>query len=589
MVQITLSRDNDLSEGAHKMLRDRYLVAGETSPQQGFARAAKAFSDDEAHAQRLYDYVSQGWFMFATPVLSNGGTDRGFPISCFLNYVGDSREDLNNHFEENGWLSSLGGGIGGYWGDVRGPGGKSFGSLPFMHIVDAQIMAYSQGVTRRGSYAAYLDINHPEIEEFIVMRSPSGGDSNRKNLNLHHGVNVTDDFMEIIEASMFDESFDDSWPLIDPHSKEVVKVISARRLWEQLCEVRHRHGEPYLFFIDAANRSMPQGQKDLGLKIHQSNLCTEITLPTNEERTAVCCLSSVNAAKFDEWSKEPLFIEDMMRMLDNVLDDFIARTSQPRFSEPLKRARYSASQERSVGLGLMGFHDYLQSKMIPFESAMASSINRRIFKHISSAASEASLKLGKERGPAPDVASTGHRFSHSLAIAPNASSGIMLDTSPSTELFRANTFTEKTLSGTKLRKNKHLQKLLESKDIDVDAAWQQVINDAGSVMNLDCLTDHEKDVFKTADEVDQCWIVQHAADRQPYICQAQSVNLFFPPGADIGYLHAAHFQAWKQNLKSLYYLRSDTAARAENISHHVEVKDLMHAIVEDEVCLACEG
>lgn len=589
MVEIDYSRDSSLSESAKIMLSDRYLIKGETSPQEAFARASEAFADDEAHAQRLYDYVSKGWFMFATPILSNAGSDRGLPISCFLNYVPDHREGLSDHYDENGWLSSVGGGIGSYWGDVRGPGGKSFGSIPFMHIVDAQVLAYAQGTTRRGSCAVYTDISHPEIEEFLVMRKPSGGDLNRKNLNLHHGVNITDDFMEIVQKAMLDKDFDDSWNLVCPNSGEVRKVVSAKALWALILEVRHQTGEPYIFFIDTANRALPQGQKDLGLKIRQSNLCSEITLVTDDERTAVCCLSSVNASKFDEWKDNEFFIEDLMRMLDNVLEFFIEKAGSARLSHPLRKARFSAMNERSVGLGLMGFHDYLQSKLIPFESALASSMNRKIFSHMSFEADKASLKLGKERGPAPDVAASGHRFSHKMAIAPNASSGIILGTSPSIEPSRANAYMEKTLSGSRLRKNPHLVKLIQNRVDYPEAEWSKIVDAGGSVQGLDCLTDHEKDIFKTADEIDQRWIVQHAADRQKYICQSQSVNLFFNAGTAIAYFHAVHFQAWKQGLKSLYYLRSDALRKAENVNTPVAVKEMLAAVVNDETCLACEG
>lgn len=589
MVQIDLSRDALLSEGALTMLRERYMLPHETSPQEAFARASAAFADDEAHAQRLYDYVSRGWFMFATPLLSNGGSERGLPISCFLNYVGDDRESILENYVENAWLSSVGGGIGSYWGATRGPGGKSYGALPFMHCVDSEMLAWAQGTTRRGSCAVYLDISHPEIEEFIVMRKPSGGDENRKNLNLHHGVNITDDFMSLIEQVMYDADFDDSWPLIDPHSKQVVKTVRARELWRLILETRHNTGEPYLFFIDTANASLPEEQKKLGLKVHHSNLCTEITLPTDKDRTAVCCLSSVNIAKYDEWKTCDEFIEDLMRMLDNTLQKFIDATGSGRLAEPMRRSHYSAMRERSVGLGAMGFHDYLQSKFIAFESAMAVSLNNRIFDHIESRATAASFKLGLERGAAPDMEKSGHRFAHRTAIAPNASSGIILDTSPSIEPLRANAYLQKTLSGSKLRKNPHLERILHERSSDADQLWEKIISNAGSVQDLDCLTDHEKAVFKTADEIDQRWIVQHAADRQKYICQAQSINLFFPNGTPIPYLHAVHFQAWKQGLKSLYYLRSDTVSRAENITHRVAVKEMMEAAVDEEVCLACEG
>lgn len=608
MVQIDLARDELLTEHGLSVLEDRYLVEGETSPQQAFTRAAIAFADDEAHAQRLYDYVSRHWFMFATPVLSNGGTKRGLPISCFLNFVPDSRRGLNAHYDENAWLSSVGGGVGGYWGAVRSAGARtrhgsaSSGIIPFMHIVDSQMLAFSQGVTRRGSYAAYLDISHPEIEEFIGMRKPAGGDTNRKNLNLHHGVNIPDRFMEIIEASMFDASADDSWPLVDPHSGKVVKVVSARALWEQLILTRLATGEPYIHFIDASNRALPAPLQKLGLKVHQSNLCTEIMLPTSEDRTAVCCLSSVNAEKFDEWKDHPRFIGDLVRMLDNVLTVFIdtVRESYPE----LEKAAYSAERERSLGLGLMGFHSYLQSKMIAIDSPMAVGLNKRMFRHLNEQAVIESQLLGLERGEAPDMAGTGMRNAHLIALAPNASSSIICGgTSPSIEPYRANAYMEKTLSGSKLAKNRHLETLLWSKvpeqfasaeEINeqgpawVAAQWEQIVSDKGSVQNLECLSDWEKSVFKTAIEIDQMALIQLAADRQEFVCQGQSVNLFFPANASITEIHAAHFASWKRGMKSLYYLRSEAINRAENVSTKVAARSAMLAAVTD-TCLACEG
>ena len=609
-VEIDYSRDERITKQGHDILADRYMVSEERSPQEAFARAAAAYADDPAHAQRIYDYVSWGWFMFATPVLSNGGTNRGLPISCFLNYVGDSREGLTGHYTETAWLSSVGGGVGGYWGDVRSSGTRtkhgssSSGILPFMHVVDAEALAFRQGDTRRASYASYLDISHPEIEEFILMRKPSGGDLNRKNLNLHHGVNVTDDFMQIIERCMYDASADDSWNLIDPHSKRVTATVSAKALWQLLMETRLQTGEPYLYFIDTASRAMPDAQKALGLRLRQSNLCSEITLATgmdfNERmRTAVCCLSSVNAETFDEWRFHPTFVEDLCRMLDNVLSSFISKVREK--YPALEAAAYSAEQERSIGLGLMGFHSYLQSNSIAFEGAIASSINRRMFKHLSEQATAASLKLGAERGEAPDMKGTGHRFAHRMALAPNASSSLMWDTvSPSIEPARANIYSNKTLSGTVVVRNKYLDRLIRKRGSDmftghgvppdawVDAQWASIAEAKGSCQHLDWMSDYDKAVFKTAAEIDQMWIIQHAADRQPFICQSQSVNLFFNPGTPIAYIHAAHFAAWKRGMKSLYYLRSEAASRAENLSASAVQKALANA-VDTDACLACEG
>lgn len=619
-VEIDYSRDARITAQGHDILADRYMIPGETSPQEAFARAATAFADNPQHAQRIYDYVSWGWFMFATPILSNGGTERGLPISCFLNHVEDSREGITGHYTETAWLSSVGGGVGGGWSSIRNSGvptkhgSRSSGVIPFLHVSDALPLAFSQGVTRRGSYAAYLDISHPEIEEFILMRKPSGGDLNRKNLNLHHGVNVTDAFMEIIERCMFDATADDSWPLIDPHSGRTVRTVSAKTLWQSLIETRLATGEPYLYFIDAARRALPPTQTALGLVLRQSNLCSEITLATGRDilgkmRTAVCCLSSVNAATHDEWRHHPTFIEDLMRMLDNVLQHFIdkVRAKYP----ALEAAAYSAERERSVGLGLMGFHSYLQSMGLPFEGAMASSINRRLFKHLSEQSHAASLKLGTERGEAPDMAGTGHRFAHRLALAPNASSSLMWDTvTPSIEPARANVYTNKTLSGTVTVRNRYLDRFLRQhatglfpyegdklavsaeclaqRNAWVEAQWQSIIENKGSVQHLDWMASYDKDVFRTASEIDQMWIIQHAADRQPFICQSQSVNLFFNPGAPLAYMHAAHFAAWKRGMKSLYYLRSEAGSRAENLSKSAVQKALANA-TDENACLACEG
>ena len=462
---INYDRDKYLSEFSHKTLQDRYLIEGETSPQDAFARAAKAFSDDDAHAQRLYDYVSKLWFMFSTPILSNGGTSRGLPISCFLNYVEDSRQGLTGHYTENAFLSSVGGGVGGYWSHVRSVGSKtsngseSTGVIPFMKVVDAEMLAFSQGVTRRGSYAAYLDISHPEVEEFLDVRKPTGGDVNRKSVNLHHGILVGDDFMGLIEGATREEGFDDSWDLIDPHTNQVTKTVSAKTLWVKLIQNRVETGEPYIMFKDTVQAGLPQFQKDAGLNVHHSNLCSEITLPTSEDRTAVCCLSSVNLEEFDEWKHDDNFIPDLIRMLDNVISYFIENAPMH-----LVRAVYSASRERSLGLGAMGFHAYLQRHNLPFESASAKGANMKMFQHIKWRAKDATKKLAEERGECPDGVGYGVRNAHLLAVAPNASSSIICGgTSPSVEPQRANTFTHKTLTGSYKVKNKYLEALLKKK------------------------------------------------------------------------------------------------------------------------------
>ena len=586
-MKLDYSKDKLLTEFSIKTLEDRYMVPGETSPQEAFARAARTFADDDEHAQRLYDYASNLWFMFATPVLSNGGTERGLPISCFLNYVDDSREGITEHYTENAYLSSFGGGIGGSWSSVRAQGTKtskgseSTGVIPFMKVVDAEMLAFSQGVTRRGSYASYLHMSHPEIEEFLDIRKPTGGDVNRKCINLHHGVVIPDKFMETIHRATHEENFDDSWELIDPHSGEVKKVVSARTLWVKLLQNRMETGEPYLMFEDAVNAELPDFQKRKGLYVNHSNLCSEITLATNEERTAVCCLSSVNLEYYDEWKKVPAFIPDLVRMLDNVLEHFI--TNAP---DSLERAKYSAFRERSIGLGAMGFHAYLQKSNIPFEGIIASSVNYEMFDFIKRNALQETRRLAVERGACPDDDSCEVRNAHLLAIAPNASSSIICgNTSPSIEPFRANAFTQKTKSGSYLMKNKFLEEVLESKGANTDDTWKSIVTNKGSVQHLDVLTPEEKEVFKTAVEINQSWVVEHAAQRQEFICQSQSVNLFFPPDVNKADLHNIHMLAWAKNLKTLYYLRSEAISRADNVSNKVK----REIIFEQSDCLSCEG
>jgi len=586
-VKIDYSKDSLLDEFALATLRDRYMVAGENSPQEAFARAAEAFADDDAHAQRLYDYVSNLWFMFATPILSNGGTTRGLPISCFLNYVDDSREGITEHYVENAFLSSFGGGIGGTWSDVRSQGtptskgSESTGVIPFVKVVDAEMLAFSQGVTRRGSYAAYLHISHPEIEEFLDVRKPTGGDVNRKSTNLHHGVVVPDAFMERIWSATKYDNFDDSWDLVDPHTGVTRKRVSARTLWVKLLQNRMETGEPYIMFEDAIDAELPDFQKDKGLKVNHSNLCSEITLATNDERTAVCCLSSVNLEYYDDWKDHPAFIPDLIRMLDNVLTDFINRAP-----EPLHKAKFSAMRERSLGLGAMGFHAYLQKNNIPFESAQATGANLRIFSHIKEDASITTRKLAVEKGACPDDDTCTVRNAHLLAIAPNASSSIICgNTSPSIEPFRANAFNQKTKSGSNLMKNKFLEEVLKSYNKNDDETWKSIVTQKGSVQHLDFLNEWERNVFKTAVEINQAWLIDHAAHRQEYICQSQSLNLFFPPDVNKSDLHNAHMLAWARNLKTLYYLRSEAISRADIVSAQVKREILF----EQSDCLACEG
>jgi len=582
---IDYDRDELLTDFGKTTLKDRYLLPDETSPQDGFMRAAKAFSDNDEMAERIYNYASKLWFMFSTPILSNGGTSRGMPISCFLNYVGDSREGLTGHYTENAWLASIGGGIGGYWGHVRSDGvstsggSQSSGSIPFLHVVDSEIMAFSQGKTRRGSYAAYMDISHPEIIEFLEMRKPSGGDIHRKCLNLHHAVNISDEFMQLIEKCIAEPTYDDSWDLIDPHTNEVIRTVSARELWQKILEIRVATGEPYISFTDTIYEGMPETQKKLGLNVHHSNLCTEIVLPTDEHRTAVCCLSSVNLEKFDEWKNNNLFISDLVRFLDNALTYFIENAPDSVF-----RAKFSAANERSIGLGAMGFHAYLQSKGIPFEGALAKSMNLKIFKHIKEQAVAESKRLAIKRGEAPDMEGTGMRNAHLLAIAPNASSSIICGTtSPSIEPYRANAYVQKTMSGSFLVKNKYLEKLLEKKGINTEKTWTSILANRGSVLHLKELSDFEKDTFKTAIEINQQWVIEHASDRQKFICQAQSVNVFVPADVNVKELHDIHMLAWKRKLKTLYYCRSEAIKRAELLSKKIE-----RTIIPEADCLACE-
>jgi len=589
-VQIKYNRDKYLSEFGIKTLQDRYMIDGEDSPQDAFARAAKAFADDDAHAQRLYDYASQLWFMFSTPVLSNGGTTRGLPISCFLNYVDDSRHGITNHYTENAFLSSVGGGIGGCWNGVRSVGSttsngsESTGVIPFLKVVDAEMLAFSQGVTRRGSYAAYLDMSHPEIEEFLDVRKPTGGDINRKSINLHHGVVVSDDFMKLIEKATKEDGYDDTWELKDPHSGRVVKSIPAKTLWVKLIQNRVETGEPYIMFEDTVQDALPEYQKELGLQVHHSNLCSEITLATARDRTAVCCLSSVNLEEYDSWCDNDQFIPDLIRMLDNVLEYFVKNAPNE-----LERARYSAYMERSLGLGAMGFHAYLQRHNIAFESVSAKIANMKMFKRIKNEAVKATQALAVERGECPDGHGYGIRNAHLLAIAPNASSSIICgNTSPSIEPYRANAFVQKTKTGSSLLKNEYLEHALDEIDMNHDEVWQSIVTNNGSVQHLDFLDDYTKDVFKTAVEIDQRWVIDLAADRQQYICQSQSLNVFFPANVSKQELHAIHMMAWKKKVKTLYYLRSEAFKRADKVSDEVLRQQIFESL-DENACVACEG
>jgi len=562
-IEVDYSRDGLFDELGVLRLKESYMRDEEKSPQERFAYVSKAFGSNLEHSQRLYDYSSNHWLSYSTPILSFGRSSRGLPISCFLPYLHDSAEGLVDCLSEVNWLSMLGGGIGIGVG-IRSAGDKSTGVMPHLRTYDASSLAYRQGRTRRGSYAAYLDVNHPDILMFLEMRKPTG-DQNMRTLNLHHGVNITDDFMALVEASMLDANVDDTWELKDPASGEVRDTIPARELWQRILETRMLTGEPYIHYIDTSNRAMPEFQKKLGLSIKQSNLCSEIILPTDKDRTAVCCLSSVNLEYYDEWKDNPLFLKDVAEMLDNVLQYFIDNAH-----DGIARAKFSAMRERSIGVGALGFHAYLQKKNLAFEGVMAKIANNQMFSHIRKGLNDANIQLGQERGEAPDAVGTGFRFSHVMAIAPNASSSIIMgNTSPSIEPYRANAYRQDTLSGSHLNKNKFLDALLRSKDLTDDQmadTWSSIIANDGSVQHLTMLDENEKFVFKTAMEIDQFWVIEHAADRQQHIDQAQSLNLFFRPDVNVKYLHAVHFMAWKRKIKTLYYARSEKLAKADKVS-----------------------
>ena len=566
------------SQHAKSLLKNYYMDASETNPEEAFNRAAYAYANNSDLAKRIYDYACKGWFMFSSPILSNANRS-GLPISCFLTYVPDTIDGLVKHTEELRWMSVMGGGVGGHWSDVRAISKKSPGPIPFLKTVDADMVAYRQGSTRKGSYAAYINVNHPDIIEYMNIRLPTGGDPNRKCFNLHNAINITDDFMQAVLNG-------NEWNLLDPNDNSIRDSVDARSLWKRILEVRFRTGEPYLNFIDEANRKLPTPLKEKGLKINGSNLCNEIHLPTNSDRSAVCCLSSLNLELFDEW-KDSTIVEDLIEYLDDVLQYFI-ENAPPQLS----KAIISAKSERSLGLGAMGFHSYLQKHMLPFESIYATSANRKIFSHIKERALLATKKLALQKGEYLDGFGSGDRNSHLLAIAPNANSSIILSVSPSIEPWKSNAFTHRTRAGSFLQVNKYLLKVLNSykQELNKSDDWlqnqiQSVILEQGSVQHLDYLSKHEKEVFKTAFEIDQMWVIDHAASRQAYICQGQSVNLFFPAGSDINYVNLVHMAAWKKLLKGLYYLRTNAGITAEKVSAKVERRTLKD--VED--CLSCQG
>jgi ribonucleoside-diphosphate reductase alpha chain len=586
-ITIDRARDKKMSDQAYELVKNYYLREGEKSPQEAYARACVAYSNnDKKLAQRLYDAVSNGWFMFSSPILSNAPMPReqprGLPISCFLTYIPDTLDGLISHQSELAWLSVKGGGVGGHWSDVRAVSDKAPSPIPFIKVADSAMTAYKQGKTRKGSYAAYLDVSHPDIIEFLNIRVPTGGDSNRKCFNINNAINITDDFMD---AVLNDNDFD----LVDPHDNSVRDTVRARTLWQRILEIRFRTGEPYLNFIDEANRHLPKELKKKGLKIRGSNLCNEIHLPTGDNRTAVCCLSSVNLESYDEW-KDTGLVGDLIEMLDNVLTEFIVNAPCE-----MSRAAYSAKRERSLGLGAMGWHSYLQSKNIPWESAQATGQNIKIFTDIKEQATDATERLATKRGAYEDGPKSGRRNSHLLAIAPNANSSIICGTSASIEPIKSNAYTHRTRVGSHLVTNRHLAAVLEEHrlrlgetDKWLQEQWSSIIHHEGSVQHLEYLTEWEKEVYKTAFEIDQHWVVEHAAKRQPYICQGQSVNVFFPAGTDKTYVNSVHLKAWKDKLKGLYYLRTNSGATAEQVGKKVE-RIKLESFKEEDECLSCQG
>ena len=595
---VDYSRDALFSESGLSRLTEGYLGEGETSPQQRFAFVAKTFSSNPEHAQRLYEYASKMWLSFSTPILSYGKTIRSLPISCFASHLGDSMGSILATSSETRMLAVVGGGVGLHV-NLRPGDKKSSGIIPHLKTYDVDTLAFKQGTTRRGATAAYLNINHPEIIDFLEMRKPTGGDPNRKCPNLHHGINVTDDFMYRIEKlSLHGAGFTkeqlielDRFPLINPNTNEVTEVVSARELWERILTVRMETGEPYLWFIDTVNRAVPEYQKAKGLKNQGSNLCSEISLVTSEDRTFVCCLSSVNVEWYNDWKDNELFISDIVEMLDNVISVFCEKAKS---IPEMERAVYSAMSERSIGIGMLGWHALLMRRGIPFESPMAVGLNKQIWSKMNAQAKAKTIDLASSRGACPDSvgSSTPVRNAHLFAVAPNASSSIIMNTSPSTEPYRANVYLEKGVNGTQVHKNKYLEDLLNKKGQNTQAVWTEIVSNDGSVSSLDFLEEYEKDVFKTSMEIDQTWIIQHAADRQPYICQAQSLNLFFSPTTDVEYLHLIHLMAWKTGLKSLYYCRSDNMRKADKVGKKVQrerIEDMKDMLKQDEpICIACE-
>jgi ribonucleoside-diphosphate reductase alpha chain len=594
-MNIDYTRDALFDELGLKRLKDSYMMEGEKSPQDRFAYVSKSFASNDEHAQRLYDYSSKHWLSYSTPILSFGRNKRGLPISCYLDYIEDTAEGLVDNLSETNWLSMMGGGVGVHFA-IRGADDKSVGVMPHLKVYDAASLAFKQGTTRRGSFAAYLDISHPDIIQFLEMRKPTG-DQNMRTLNMNHGINISDEFMQIIENCMLDPEADDRWELKQPNNGKVVEVVSAKELWMRILEMRMQTGEPYLWFIDTANRAVPEFQKKLGLRNNGSNLCSEISLVTSKDRTAVCCLSSLNLEYYDDWKTDPLFIGDVLEMLDNVITHFVDNAP-----DHIARARYSAMRERSVGIGMLGFHAYLQKNGIAFEGVMAKALNNKISRQIRTQLDAKNEELAIIRGACPDAAEAGilKRNTHVMAVAPNASSSIIMgNTSPSIEPYAANAYRQDTSSGAYLTKNRFLDKIIleeasKHNDAWYDDTWASIIANDGSVQHLEWMDEETKMVYKTANEIDQRWVIEHAADRQEFIDQAQSVNLFFRPDVNIKYLHAIHFMAWKNGLKSLYYCRSSKLRKADKVGQRIERKRIeeeidMESLAQGDTCLACEG
>jgi ribonucleoside-diphosphate reductase alpha chain len=594
-MNIDYTRDSLFDDLGLKRLKDSYMAEGENSPQDRFAYVSKCFATDDAHAQRLYDYSSKHWLSYSTPILSFGRNKRGLPISCYLDYIEDTAEGLVDNLSETNWLSMMGGGVGVHFA-IRGADEKSVGVMPHLKVYDAASLAFKQGTTRRGSFAAYLDISHPDIIQFLEMRKPTG-DQNMRTLNMNHGINISDEFMQIIENCMLDPEADDRWELKQPNNGKVVEVVSAKELWMRILEMRMQTGEPYLWFIDTANKAVPEFQKKLGLRNNGSNLCSEISLVTSKDRTAVCCLSSLNLEYYDDWKTDPLFVGDVLEMLDNVITHFVNNAP-----DHIARARYSAMRERSVGIGMLGFHAYLQKNDIAFEGVMAKALNNKIIRQIRAQLDAKNEQLAIVRGACPDAAEAGilKRNTHVMAVAPNASSSIIMgNTSPSIEPYAANAYRQDTSSGAYLTKNRFLDKIIieeasKHNDAWYDDTWASIIANDGSVQHLEWMDEETKMVYKTANEIDQRWVIEHAADRQEFIDQAQSVNLFFRPDVNIKYLHAIHFMAWKNGLKSLYYCRSSKLRKADKVGQRIERKRIeeeidMESLAQGDTCLACEG